>query len=243
MKHVSSRHTPKRWGVKKAHVKGKSLYNKWMHIYAQTSTRIYIQTYIYTPTYRTSVYMHTCIYTHILQGRYQGRGWVFLIYELYNCSHWNRNCYDKRKIRRTKLQNQYRKFRSKRDLSKCPKYVYLQSTQFATCSPADKQEDQVWGAKWQQQRLSEIVIIYQMTICKIINNTCHKITCDLLFKRMTMKHVSSRHTPKRWGVKKATSKKAAKLELYKIFAAPPKDLLDYLLVYCNKRIRSNLHVR
>ena len=31
---------------------------------------------------------------------------------------------------------------------------------------------------------------------------------------MTMKHVSSRHTPKRWGVKKATSKKVAKLELF-----------------------------
>ena len=31
---------------------------------------------------------------------------------------------------------------------------------------------------------------------------------------MTMKHVSSRHTPKRWGVKNATSKKVAKLELY-----------------------------
>ena len=65
-----------------------------------------------------------------------------------------------------------------------------------------------------------------MTICKIINNTCHKITCDLLFKRMTMKHVSSRHTPKRWGVKKATSKKVAKLELYKNFAAPPFKILD-----------------
>ena len=56
----------------------------------------------------------------------------------------------------------------------------------------NKKNKLVWGVKWKQQRLSEIVIDEM----KIINNTCHKIT--------------SRHTTKRWGIKKAISKKALK---------------------------------
>ena len=79
---------------------------------------------------------------------------------------------------------------------------------FATYSQADKQED-------------ESCLRWQMTTTKIEWN-CHlstkwryanqsiihftKITCDLLFKRMTMKHMSSRQTPKRWGVNKAQKK-------------------------------------
>ena len=73
---------------------------------------------------------------------------------------------------------------------------------FATYSPADIQEVPNDNNKdW-----VKLSFIYKMTICKIINNTCHTITCDLLFKRMTIKHMSSRHTPKMWGVKKADMK-------------------------------------
>ena len=129
MKHtrMSSRHTPKRWGVKKAHKKEKnSLYNEWMYTYTYTRTRIYIHTYIYTSTY-THIHIHTHLYTytyiHILQGRHKGREWVFMIYELHIRYNWNTAYQNTESI--PQLVKCRIKFREKRDLSKCRKYVYL----------------------------------------------------------------------------------------------------------------------
>ena len=48
---------------------------------------------------------------------------------------------------------------------------------------------------------------YQMTICKIINNTRHNITCDLLFKRIPMKHICHLDLHRKGGVLKRPAKK------------------------------------
>ena len=61
MKHMSSRHTPKRWGIKRAHKKEKTVYtineSTYMHTHA------YTYTYIYTPTY-THIYKHAHVHIY-----------------------------------------------------------------------------------------------------------------------------------------------------------------------------------